>query len=499
MQGQALELAIEHAAAGGDVELAIGVLEPVAHLVAGAARVQEAVVRAEPVAARFGDLAGEDLDAVAAGRLVGERHDAAVDLGPAATMADVGVDDVGEIEHRGPFRQVDHLALRGQQVDPVLDDIGAECGEQGRVVLLLVAPFEQLAHPGDLALEARVGAAAFLVAPVRGKAEFGIGVHVVGADLHLEGAALGADHGGVQGLVIVSLRAGDVVVEFAGDERPQRMHDAERRVAGRHVADQYAQGADVVELGKVEALLLHLPPDRTDVFGPAGDIGFDAGLIEGLAQGRRRAGDPGLAVVAAFVEQFGDLPIGLRLQVAEREVFELPLELPDTKPVGQRGVDVGGQLGQSATVVLVELGRIAHHHELAREQDEDDAQVANDGQQQTPQALGGAGTGADRIQRPDLAGRALALDQVDYLVAEDLQFGRRELTTGLHGLVQQQCTLRVRPGRQLVEFGEDRLAHRFACKPARARIVRAGKFAVDPGERVGGRVGHRWAHGRGRV
>src|SRR5256885_12249078 len=41
----------------------------------------------------------------------------------------------------------------------------------------------------------------FLVAPVRGDAVLGGAVHFVGADLHLEGLAVRADHRGVQRLV----------------------------------------------------------------------------------------------------------------------------------------------------------------------------------------------------------------------------------------------------------------------------------------------------------
>ena len=178
--------------------------------------------------------------------------------------------------------------------------------------------------------------------------------------------------------------------------------------------------------------------------------------------------DPGLAIVAAFVEQFGDLPIGLRLQVAERQVFQFPLELPDAEPIGQRRVDIGGQLGQRAAVLLVKLARIAHQHELTREQDEDNAKIADDGQQQSPQPFRRAGTEADRIQRPDLVGGALAFDQVDNLVAVSLEFRWREFAAGHRGLVQQQCRLRGGPGCQLVEFDKDGLADRAVRVPARA-------------------------------
>ena len=88
---------------------------------------------------------------------------------------------------------------------------------------------------------------AFLVAPVRGDAVLGVLVHLVGADLHLERLALGADHRRVQRAVVVGLGLGDVVVELARQRRPQVVDDAERRVAILDVVDQDAHGADVVE------------------------------------------------------------------------------------------------------------------------------------------------------------------------------------------------------------------------------------------------------------
>ena len=57
------------------------------------------------------------------------------------------------------------------------------------------------------------------------------------------------------------------------------------------------------------------------------------------------------------------------------------------------------------------VGR-THARELAGEQDEDDAQVADDRQQQPAQPLGAAGAAARCVQRPDAFGCLLTVDQV---------------------------------------------------------------------------------------
>jgi hypothetical protein len=81
------------------------------------------------------------------------------------------------------------------------------------------------------------------------------------------------------------------------------------------------------------------------VLRPAGDVGLDAGLGQGRSDALLGVGDEALAVGALLVEQAGDAAVGLGLQVAEGEVLQLPLELPDAQPVGQRRTAWGGGSG----------------------------------------------------------------------------------------------------------------------------------------------------------
>jgi hypothetical protein len=201
----------------------------------------------QPVALGFADLAGDDLDGLAADRRMIERHQAAVQLRAATAMPDIGVDVVGEIEHGRAFRQVHDLALRRQQVDAVLDHFGLQTGEQRGIGFGIGLGLEHVAQAGNLALERGVAAAAFLVAPVRGDAEFGVFVHFRRADLDLQRLAFRADDRRVQRAVVVALGARDVIVELARHRRPQGMHEAERGITGRHVLDHQPHRADVVQ------------------------------------------------------------------------------------------------------------------------------------------------------------------------------------------------------------------------------------------------------------
>src|SRR5690606_24553537 len=296
---QAGQLALQHGLAGDDVLLAGLLLEPVDDLGPGTGGGDIAQVGVQPVTARRPALlGGDDLHLLAGLQAVVERHDAPVDLGAPAVVADLGVHPVGEVQRRGALGQVHGVAIGGEYVDPVRLEIHAQLLGQAADVAQLLVPFQHLAQPGDLLLV--VGRGGFdvgaLVAPVGAHAQLGLLVHGVGADLHFQHLALRADHRGVQRAVAVLLGVGDVVVELLGNVPPQGVHDAQGGVAVVDFRHQHAHRAHVVDLAELQTRLLHLPPDGIDVLDPAADVGLDAGGVQPLAQLVHDPGDVLLAV-----------------------------------------------------------------------------------------------------------------------------------------------------------------------------------------------------------
>src|SRR5690606_29007772 len=64
---------------------------------------------AQPVAARAGGRAGEDLDGIAVLQLAVQRRDASVDLRALALQSDLGVHVEREVDRRGALRQPLHV------------------------------------------------------------------------------------------------------------------------------------------------------------------------------------------------------------------------------------------------------------------------------------------------------------------------------------------------------------------------------------------------------
>src|SRR6185295_1500580 len=161
----------------------------------------------------------------------------------------------------------------------------------------------------------------------------------------LERLAVERDHRGVERLVEVVLRVRDVVVELARDRPPQGVDDAEGGVAVADVVDEDPDRVDVVDLGELGRLALHLLVDAVDVLRAALEVGLDPGVLEPRLELGDRPRDVVLAALAAGVEQLRELPEPLRLEDLEGEVLELPLDLPDAEALREWRVDLLGLAG----------------------------------------------------------------------------------------------------------------------------------------------------------
>ena len=80
--------------------------------------------------------------------------------------------------------------------------------------------------------------------------------------------------------------------------------------------------------------------------------------------------------------------VGLRLEVAERELLELVLHLAHPEPVGDRRVDVERLLGDLDAALLRQVVERPHVVQAIRQLDEDDADVVHHRQQHLAEVLG---------------------------------------------------------------------------------------------------------------
>ena len=374
----------------------------------------------------------------------------------------------------------------------------------------LVLPVDHLAQPRQLLVERVAALAAFLlVAPVRGHAVLALAVHVLGADLHLEGTPRRTDDRGVQALVHVELRHGDVVFEATGHRMPERVHRAEGRIAVLHRFHDHAHCDEVVDLREALALLRHLLVDGVEVLGATHDLRLDAHLLHFGVQDGDDLVEVMLALGAAFRDHAADLLELVRLKVVERKILKLPLDVVDPQPVRDGCVDLKRLARLEDAAVLAQRPERAHVVQPVGQLDDDDADVLAHGDEHL--ADGG------RL----LVGKALHLDARDLRHAlHQLRHLRIELLGHLlgrdlrvlHGVVKKRRYQRLHVHAQVGEddghlhgVHHERLAAsatlarmRLAREPKRLRQKRLVRFGEVRGreplqlrEAVLGRLGTR--------
>ena len=169
--------------------------------------------------------------------------------------------------------------------------------------------------------------ARLLVQPVGGNAVLRLLVHLVGSNLNLERTGRGADNRRVKRLVVIDLGHGDIVFKTTGHGMPQGMHGTKRGIAITHRMSDDAQRHQVVNLGELLALALHLLIDGPIVLGTTVDLkALKTNAIELIGERLDGLGQITLANLARFGYHARDALVGIGLQIEEGQVLKLPLD-----------------------------------------------------------------------------------------------------------------------------------------------------------------------------
>ena len=213
-------------------------------------------------------------------------------------------------------------------------------------------------------------------------------MHFMRSDLDFHCLRAGSDDRRMNRTVPIVLRGRDVVVEFPGNELPQRVHHTQRRIAFRNGVHEDACGANVHELLEGELFGVHLAPNAIDVFRPPLDRRVDACVAQFAAQKRLQLFHVALAFGTPHLESGGDALVVAGLKISECEVFQLPLQLPHTQSIGERRIDFAGFGRELALQDRIERLGGTHFLQLSGEAHDHQSHVTDDGQQHLAQCLG---------------------------------------------------------------------------------------------------------------
>jgi hypothetical protein len=123
------------------------------------------------------------------------------------------------------------------------------------------------------------------------------------------------------------------------------------------------------------------------------------------------------AVAARGLDRLGQRLVAQRVQVRERQVLQLAVDVVQAEPVRDRHVDFHGLAGDAALFGGRHHAQRAHVVQAVGQLDQDDAHVRRHGQQHLAEVLG---LGLDHALEFDLLQLGQAVDQVRDLRAEAL-------------------------------------------------------------------------------
>ena len=78
------------------------------------------------------------------------------------------------------------------------------------------------------------------------------------------------------------------------------------------------------------------------MLGPPENLALELGLLEGFLHGGQDAADVLLALLALLHHLFHQVLVGVRIQVLEGQILQLPFDLGETEAVGQGRVNLHG-------------------------------------------------------------------------------------------------------------------------------------------------------------
>ena len=168
------------------------------------------------------------------------------------------------------------------------------------------------------------------------------------------------------------------------------MHEAEHAVAVLHRGDEDAHREEVVDVAHLlplRGVRLRLAVDAVDVLGAPGHLGVEARVGEFVPQHAGHLLDVRLPLRALGGEQGGDAAVLVRLDVAEGEVLQLPLDLAHAEAVREGGVDVQRLLRDGDAPVRRQRAERLHVVQPVRQFDEHDADVVRHRDEHLAQAL----------------------------------------------------------------------------------------------------------------
>lgn len=166
-----------------------------------------------------------------------------------------------------------------------------------------------------------------------GDAVFGDVVHFPGSNLYFNGLSPGPDNRRVQGLVVIGLGHGNVVLEAVRQGLPQAVDDTQDTVAVLDVVDDDPDGEEIIDLAQVAVIFFHFLINAVKMLGPAVDFAVDVRVVKGFSQDVDGFVDDFFADVPLLFHLIDEVVVFIRFKVAKRQILQLPFDVENAEAV----------------------------------------------------------------------------------------------------------------------------------------------------------------------
>ena len=313
----------------------LGHADPVLDLIAGAGGLNQR----QPVAARRVARTGENLNDIPVSKLGFQRHNPPVHFGPGAGVAHLCVNRIGKINgSRFPGKD-DHLPFGREGIDLFGIEVDLQSGEKLARVAHVALPFHQMAQPGEPCGFLLGHGLPVLILPVGCDALLGQKVHLLGANLHLEGLTVRPDHRSVQGLVHIGPGNGDEILDAARDRSPGIVDDSQGGIAVFHLVGDDADRQQVIHLIEGNPLALQLLVEAVDTLDAPFDPHRNLALLHPFFHQGLHLGEESLSRLASIRHVFLQLLESFRFEITKCQILQFPAHFAHSQAVGDGGIN----------------------------------------------------------------------------------------------------------------------------------------------------------------
>ena len=175
---------------------------------------------------------------------------------------------------------------------------------------------------------------------MRGNAELSTTVHVPRTNLNLDRLAARTNHRGVQALIHVKLRHGNVILETTWNRVPTRMHRTQRGITILNRVDDNAYTHQIVDIRKIMSAYDHLLINREIILRTPRHVRRNVLLVKVFVDLSKNLLQIHVSMARTTCDKHHDFVIDFRIEHLEAKLFQFGFDGVHAKTIGKRRVHV---------------------------------------------------------------------------------------------------------------------------------------------------------------